>query len=137
MDSDNFYGIITWINTLHATNCHFHTLRTPIPAISHFLWFGFKPEYFFLNVYISENTIFDCSYLFFWLRNRLSIKYVHNWGNGGGSFKMCADAYRGRGVEKLVIRYVHNAVEYVLCIGLVKYTIASPPARKCCCFLPS
>ena len=63
---------------------------------------------FFSNVYISVNTIFECSYLFFWMRNRLSIKYVRNLGNGGGSSKLCAGAYLGRGVEKLVIRYVRT-----------------------------
>ena len=31
---------------------------------------------FFSNVYISVNTIFECSYLFFWLRNRPSVLNV-------------------------------------------------------------
>ena len=35
----------------------------------------------------------------FWLRNRLSIKYVRNWQNGEGSSK---------GIEKLVITYVRT-----------------------------
>ena len=27
VDSSNFYGMITQINTLHATNCHLHTFQ--------------------------------------------------------------------------------------------------------------
>ena len=48
----------------------------------------------------------------FWLRNRISIKYVRNWGNGEGSSKMCIITYSGRGVEKLVVRYICNVVAY-------------------------
>ena len=46
---------------------------------------------FFMIVYISDNAIFECSYLFFgWEINHprpsikyTSIKYVHYWGNEG------------------------------------------------------
>ena len=41
----------------------------------------------------------------FWLRNRPSIKYVRNWGE---SSKMYTGAYRERGVEKSVIKYVRT-----------------------------
>ena len=45
----------------------------------------------------------------FWLRNRPSINYVCNWGNGAGwSFEMFTGACRGRGVEKSVMRYVRT-----------------------------
>ena len=56
----------------------------------------------------------------FWLRNMPSIKHVRNWGNGGRVIQI---AYRGRGLEKSVIRYVptklmvpKNVVEYFLCL---------------------
>ena len=55
----------------------------------------FRKEFFFVN---SLNTIFECSYLFFWLRNRSSIKYVRKWGNEGESSKICTGVYRGRAV---------------------------------------
>ena len=51
----------------------------------------------YLIVYISVNTIFECSYLFFGWWKRPAIRYVCNWGNVGCSCKV---------VEKLVIRYV-------------------------------
>ena len=54
---------------------------------------------FYSNVYISVNTKFECSYLFFWLKNSSFIKYVRNWGNESGSSKMFADAYRWRGLK--------------------------------------
>ena len=38
--------------------------------------------FLFLGMFM--NTILECCYLFFKLRNRPSIKYVRNWGNGGG-----------------------------------------------------
>ena len=41
----------------------------------------------------------------FWLRNRSSIKYVHNQRNGRGSSEMRKGAYRGRGVSHLMCTY--------------------------------
>ena len=38
----------------------------------------------------------------FCLRNRSSIKYVRNWGNGGGSFKMFLGATGGEGYHVYV-----------------------------------
>ena len=38
--------------------------------------------FLFLGMFM--NTILECCYLIFKLRNRPSIKYVRNWGNGGG-----------------------------------------------------
>ena len=69
-------------------------------------WMGMVLKEFFLEcLYFSEYDI--RMFLFvFWLRNTPSIKYTRSWGNGGGSSKMCTGAYRTRGVEKLVIRYV-------------------------------
>ena len=67
--------------------------------ISSYTTIHFFVKNFFSNDYISVNTIFECSYFFFWLINRPSIKCVRNWGNGGRSSKMCTSAYRGmRGV---------------------------------------
>ena len=41
----------------------------------------------------------------FWLRGRPSIKYLSNWGNEGGSSKMCPGAYRGKEVSRLMCTY--------------------------------
>ena len=51
---------------------------------------------------------------------------------------MSAYASKGEGVEKLVLRYVRTKCMapnkccgiFFLCIGMAKYTKASPPARK-------
>ena len=74
---------------------------TIVYFILHYYLF-FRKE-FLSNVYISVNTIFKC-YLSFCLRNKPSIKYVRNWGNGGGSSKMWIGAYKGRGVSRLMWR---------------------------------
>ena len=51
---------------------------------------------FFRMFYFSEYGI--GMFLFvFWLRNRPSIKYVHNWGTGGRSLKICTGTYKKRG----------------------------------------
>ena len=64
----------------------------------------FVKIFFFECLYFSEYDI--RMFLFaFWLRNRPSIKYVRNWGNGGGSSKICTGAYRGRGVSCLTCTY--------------------------------
>ena len=76
--------------------------------ISSYTTIYFIVKNFFSNFYISVNTIFKCSYLFFWMRNRPSIQYVCNWDNGGGSSKMRTGVYLGRGVENSVIRYVRT-----------------------------
>ena len=59
-----------------------------------------KKNFFFEYLYFSE---YDSPMLLFvfWLRNIPSIKYVCNWGNGGGSSKMCTGAYRVKGIEKI------------------------------------
>ena len=59
----------------------------------------FVKKFICSNVYISVNTIFECLYMLFWLRKVPSIKYVRNWQlvKDGGSSKMRAAAYRGRG----------------------------------------
>ena len=61
--------------------------------------------FFFECLYFSEYDIRMLLFVF-WLRKRPSIKYVRNWGNGEGSSKIFTGAYRERGVEKLVIRYL-------------------------------
>ena len=66
--------------------------------------------YFFLNnsffecIYFSEYDIFIFLFVF-WESNRPSIKYVRNQGNGGGSYKMLTDAYRGREVSRFMCTY--------------------------------
>ena len=63
-----------------------------------YLWMGWLLKNFFFEcLYFSQYDI--RTLLFgFWLRNRPYIMYVRN----------CTCAYRGWGVEKSVIRYVHT-----------------------------
>ena len=64
----------------------------------------FVNKFFFECLYFSEYNI--RMFLFvFWLRNRSSIKYVRNQGNGGGPSKMFIDGCRGRGVSRFMCRY--------------------------------
>ena len=61
----------------------------------------FVKNFFFECFYFSEYNI--RMFLFvFWLKNRPSIKYVRNKGNGGRSSKMCTGAYRRREVSRLM-----------------------------------
>ena len=65
-----------------------------------FIWFYttiyfFVKKFMFLNNYISVNTKFECLYMFFWLRNGPSIKYVRYWWGNGESSKMRTAVYRG------------------------------------------
>ena len=105
----------------------------------------FRKQFFFEYLYFSEYDI-RMLFFFFSFRKRPTIKYVRNWGNGGGWGVMCK-VYRcvqGKAVEKSVLRYVRTKwiapnkfiVEYFLCIGSAKYTRASPPARKMPLFSP-
>ena len=93
---------------------------------------NFSSEYLYFSEYSIRIFLFV-----FWLRNRLTNKYVRNQGNGRGLSKMCTGAYRERGLKnRSQNTYVlngwlqANVVEYCLCIGLAKYTKASPPIRK-------
>ena len=98
--------------------------------------------YFFVNnffpMFIYQWIQYSDVLICFWLRNMPSIKYVRNWRNGCGSSKMCTGVHSGRGVKKLVIRYVR--ITWMIpnkCLGiffvhwLAKYTRASskPPRR--------
>ena len=70
----------------------------------------FAKNFFLSNVYISVNTIFECSYLFFdWVIGHPLSTYATG-GIERGPSKMCTGAYwgRGEGVEKSVIRYVRT-----------------------------
>ena len=66
-----------------------------------------KNLFFFECLYFNNYDIRMLLFIF-WLRNRLSVKYVSNWGNGRGLSKTCKGAFKGRGVEKQVIRYVRT-----------------------------
>ena len=91
----------------------------------------------FSNVYISVNSIFECFYLFFgWeIRHPLSTYAI---GRMNGVIQNVYRCVLGEGGGwKLVIRYVrtkwmatNKCCGMFLCIGLAKYTRASPPARK-------
>ena len=60
----------------------------------------------FLNVYVSVNTIFECSHLLFgWVISHPLRKYVTGV-MGAASSKICTGAYKGRRAEKLVKRHV-------------------------------
>ena len=90
----------------------------------------------FIFQYFSEYDI-RMFILVFWLRNMSSIKYVHNLGNGGEVIQKVYRCVQKEGVEKSVMRqYIlnewpqANVAAYFLCIDLVKYNTASPPAKK-------
>ena len=96
----------------------------------------FRKELFFEYLYFSEYNIRMFLFIF-WLRNRLSIKYVRNWGNGGVHPKRFQVRTGGRGVQNSVKRYVstkwmapNKRCGIFLCISSVKYTRASPPVGK-------
>ena len=65
-------------------------------------------EFFFSNFYISMNMIFECCYLFFGWEIGDPLSTYATGGMEWESSKMCTGAYRERGVEELVIRYVHT-----------------------------
>ena len=92
-----------------------------------------KNLFSFECLYFSKYDIWMLLFVF-WLRNRPSIKYVSNWENGGESSKMCTGGYSGRGVEKLVIRYVRTKwiapnkfceIFFVCWFGQVHYSITA------------
>ena len=93
--------------TKHNWHCTigflFNTDLQNVYFILHYLSF-FVKNFFFECLYFSEYDI-RMFLIVFWLRNGPSIKYVRNYGNGGGSSKMCAGAYRGRGVSRLKCTY--------------------------------
>ena len=64
--------------------------------------------FFFSNVYISVNAIFECCYLFFSWEIDHPLSMCATGGMEGESSKICTGAYRVREVEKLVIRYVRT-----------------------------
>ena len=97
----------------------------------------FAKNFFFLNIYISVNTIFRCSYLLFGWEIGHLLSTNATGGMEGESSKMCTGAYRGRRLKyQSSDTYVlngwpqANVVEYFLCIGSAKYTRASLPAKK-------
>ena len=92
-----------------------------------------KNLFSFECLYFSKYDIWMLLFVF-WLRNRPSIKYVSNWENGGESSKMCTGGYSGRGVEKLIIRYVRTKwiapnkfceIFFVYWFGQVHYSITA------------
>ena len=107
---------------------------------NNFGWVWLLKNLFFSNVYISVNTILWMLLFVHWLRNRPSIKYLRNWGNGGRIIQIAYTCVQGEGSlkidHKILNTYVLNGwpqkhfVEYFLCIGWANYTRASPPARK-------
>ena len=75
----------------------FSLILLPGMFISYYTIIYFFVKNFFSNVYISVNTIFECSYLFFGWEIGHPLSTYATGGMERGSSKMCADAYRGRG----------------------------------------
>ena len=68
----------------------------------------FRKETYFSNVYILVNTIFKYSYLYFGWEIGHPLTTYANGGNEGEFIQMCTGAYRGRRVEKSVIRFIYT-----------------------------
>ena len=68
-----------------------------------YIWTGMAlKKFFFLNVYISVNTIFECCYLFFGWKIGHPLSTCATGGMEGRYSKVCTGAYRGRGVARSV-----------------------------------
>ena len=81
----------------------FWLILLPWMFISSYTTIYFFVKNFFSNVYISVNTIFECSYLSFgWEIGHPLSMYVTR---GMKWSKMCTGAYRGRGVSRLMCTY--------------------------------
>ena len=99
----------------------FSLILLPGMFISYYtIIYFFVKNFFFECLYFSEYDI--RMFLFvFWLRNRPSIKYVRNQGNGEGSSKMFTDAYRGRGVSRFMCTYALTSLFMFLSYGVLFY----------------
>ena len=114
--------------------------QTPLKSITDIVLLGFSLilvpgmfiSYYTAIYFFVKNFFFECLYfseydnrmfLFvFWLKNRSSIKYVRNQGNGGESSKMFTDAYRGRGVSFFMCTYALTLSLFLfLSFGVVFY----------------
>ena len=87
-----------------------------------------EKKFFFSNVYISLNTIFEWSDLLFGWEIGHPLRTYATGVIEGRSFKKCTGRYWGRGVEKLVIKYVrtkwmapNKCCKKFLCIGWAKH----------------
>ena len=81
--------------TKHNWHCFIGFLIITAPLNVYFIlhYHLFFRNFFFLEgLYYSKYDIWIFLFVF-WLRYRPSIKYVHNWGNGGRSSKMCTGAF--------------------------------------------
>ena len=77
-----------------------HTAPQNVYFILQYHLFSHK-EFFFSNVYISLNTIFECSYLSFRSEIDHPLSMCVTREMEWGSSKMCTGVYMGRGVSRL------------------------------------
>ena len=82
----------------------FSLILLPWMFISYYIIIYFFVKNFFW-MFIFQRIRYSNVLICLWLRNRSSIKYVRNYGNGEGSFKMLTDGYRGRGVSPFMCTY--------------------------------
>ena len=107
----------------------------PWMAISSYTIIYFFVKNFFSNVYISGDTIFECSYLFFLMRSRLST-YATGAMEGGHPKDVqvctCGEGLKNRSLDTYVLNEWPqiNVAEYFLCTDSAKYTRVSQPTRK-------
>ena len=64
----------------------------------------FVKKFIFSNVYFSEDTIFDCLYMFFWLRKGPSIKYLRKLETDG-VIQNAFSCIQEEGVSRLICTY--------------------------------
>ena len=83
------------------------------------IYFFVMNYFFFECLYFSEYDIWMLLFIF-WLRNRPSIKYVRNWGNGGGHPKCVQVRTGGEGYHTSYARtHLHALTHFTLlwCLG--------------------
>ena len=83
--------------------------------ISSYTTIYFFVKIFFSNVYVSVNTIFECSYLSFGSEIYHSLSTCAAGGMEGISFKMCTGADRGRGLSRLICTYALTISLFMFC----------------------
>ena len=109
--SSNFAGVFLYKSshrTKYKWHCTIafliHTAPQNVYFILQYHLFSHK-EFFFSNVYISLNTIFECSYLSFRSEIDHPLSMCVTREMEWGSSKMCTGVYMGRGVSRLKCTY--------------------------------
>ena len=120
------------------------------PLSVHFILrylFFFRKEFFFECLYFTEYDIrkFFFGFFGFWLKNKPSIKYVSNWGNGMGlnqNVYRCVQGKEGWKIGHKICTYKINGPKQMLWnifCALVRPRILEHHHHqgRCSCFLPS